>query len=135
MLKKYFAIASICLFPVFAHAETKQPKMEKQVAPSVEKVCKSLTDTYLTAYQKAEQEINYTDVLFSIATNYAGGEAGLYLIMHTIESGYNDQENKIDKLRGAEIFRQNCYKDELINLIDNDMKDHPNEHIVEKILT
>jgi len=133
MLKKYFAIAAI-IMPLVSHAEVKQPKAEK-VSPTVEKVCKSLTDTYLTAYQKAEQEINYTDVLFSIATHYNGDEVGLYLIMHTIESGYNDQENKIDKLRGADTFRQNCYKDDLINIIDQDRKDHPNEHIVEKILT
>lgn len=116
-------------------AEKNDHPEEKKVPQQVETICKSLTDTYLTAFQKATEKINYTDLLFSVARSYQGEEAGLYLIMHTVESAYNDNENNIERFHGAAVFRQNCYNDELINMLQDDTDKNPKVHIEEKILT
>jgi len=131
-MKYLLLILSILASANVCSAEKVEPP---KIQPQVEKICNSLTETYLTAFQKSSEKINYTDLLFSVITIYNGDDAGLYLIMHTIESAYNDEENKIDRFTGAVEFKKRCLTDELINMIQDDSKKNPNGHIEEKILT
>ena len=133
-MKTLLAILTILASANVYSGEKAEPQ-EKKVPSQVEKVCNSLTETYLTAFQKSSEKVNYTDLLFSVATKYSGDDAGLYLIMHTIESAYNDDENKIERFHGAADFKKRCLTDELINMIQDDAKKNPKGHIEEKILT
>lgn len=127
---KYF-LPIIILLSSFANAVEKPPVAK--VDPHTEKLCNTLGETYLTAYQKAMDDIDYTDILFSVAISYDGNSAGLYLIMHTIKDAYHDKIADMERFKGAGEFKKRCYKDELINQIVNDYENNPDTVIEEKI--
>lgn len=102
------------------------------VDPKIESLCNTLGETYLTAYQKATDDVNYTDLLFAVASNYDGNSVGLYLVMHTLEAAYQDKLGNIERFHGAGSFKTKCFNDDLIKQVVEDQ--HKNEHVVEKIV-
>lgn len=132
-MKKLLAVLTM-MCATFAHANEKTQPSPNKTDPVIEKFCNDLGETYLTAYQKAMDGVNYTDLLFSVSISYQGDTAGLYLIMHTIEDAYYDKANDTERFKGAGEYKKRCRADELVNQIIDDLKQHPNEHVEEKLI-